>query len=275
MTRFTSTLTALACLALLTASAQAATIAVETFDYDAGQGELAGKSGGFGLTGSWGPGSIDFDIEDPVAEGWDDGSFGSPPLFPIHNMARNRSGTATRGLSDGSLGAAGETYWFAAMVFATDDNSEADHMPIQLTDGANTIVSMSRGGDLAVLKANNGSDSASGGSGLSGDKDDRMAWLVTRVDYDTDTQGDVYLWVAPDFDAFTSADEPLIGDATLSLTDATLAPFNAVAMESGNRTSRVGQLRLATSWDTLVIPEPASLALLGLGGVLIAGRRRS
>ena len=253
-------------------AADAGTIAVETFDYAAGDGALAGNSGGYGLAGSWTVSGSAYDIEDPVDKGWDDGTFGSPPLFPTDNMVSDdgNAGIASRDLAGGSYGATGETYWYAAMVFSTNQTGEANGIGIQLTDGTSEIVSMKRAGSNAWLSA--GASSANGSSGLGTSNSERMRWLVMRIDYNTDTVGDVYMWVAPNFTDFTPADEPQIGDATLSLIDAPLSSFNTLQLDGGSQTNRVGQLRLATSWAA--IPEPSTLVLLGLSGLLLLKRRR-
>ncbi len=51
-------------------------------------------------------------------------------------------------------------------------------------------------------------------------------------------------------------------------------PYEEIAVRLSHQ-SLVDEIRLGSSLDSVIIPEPASLSLLGLGGLVLLGRRRN
>jgi len=79
------------------------------------------------------------------------------------------------------------------------------------------------------------------------------------------------IWINPDISS-----EASLGTADASVT-ANTPGFNRFRLEGGNFPTDLtfDELRIATTFaEAVPIPEPVSLALMGLGGLLILGRRR-
>jgi len=120
-------------------------------------------------------------------------------------------------------------------------------------------VAGDRGGDVAGVVW--GSDNSYGD----------CVRIISSYDYDT---GDVEMWVNPDC-ALGELGNP-------SVTVAGVYPGNAYVAYAfrqsyGNTTQTIDNLIVGTSWDEVCcecIPEPASLAMLVLSGLLFVARRR-
>ena len=92
--------------------------------------------------------------------------------------------------------------------------------------------------------------------------------LVVRIDYNPGSNDDVAtVWINPVNEASANSN---LGAAN--------AEFTEVRLRSGTTNSSgttYGNIIFATTFDEAAIPEPSSLALLGIGGLCMLRRRRS
>ena len=90
--------------------------------------------------------------------------------------------------------------------------------------------------------------------------------LVVKVEFFGGDDDDLFLWVDP-------ASEADPADAI----DSGNTVFNNIRLRAGNSSGLVGfeNIVFATTFAEAAIPEPSSLALLGLGGLCVLRRRRS
>lgn len=102
-------------------------------------------------------------------------------------------------------------------------------------------------------------------------------WVVMNLLVDNTTGNDtVYAWFNPSL-----ASQPDIGTATV-FNGSDLSSVNSIRFQVGGGNSggpaahmNVDELRVGTSWgEMLVVPEPASVTILGLGSLALLGRIR-
>lgn len=286
MKRF-ALLAAVGCAVAFGQSTLAAPLVEESFDYGTSLtsgNNIAGANGGTGFSGAWvntrnspdyiEPGNTAGDLD--VAGGKLQGNAWSGAARPL-------DGSLAGNLTDGS------TLWFSAILDLDGQNTANADINIALTnatkfnsgdfgsrenlDGATNEgigVTHSGGNIRAVYWDNAGGRTESGATSLSigGTTNPASALVVGKIVWGAGSET-IELY-APDANLN-------LGSAITSLTTAgnlTQTSFNNLAIQFKD-TSRVDEIRFgATSADVLPVPEPGSLALLGLGGLLIARRRR-
>ena len=270
-----------------TASTNAAALVEESFDYAStlSSGDnIAGANGGTGFSGAWvntrnspdyvEPGDTAGDLA--VAGGKAQGNAWS-------GIARPLDGLLAGNLADGS------TLWFSAILDLDGQNTSNADINIALTNAAKfnsgsfsdrenldgaanegVGVTHSGGNIRAVYWDNAGGRTESAATSLSiGNANPASALVVMKIDWTG--SGETLTLYAPDTNLNLGA--PIATLATAS--NLTQTGFNNLAVQLKD-TSKVDEIRFgATSADVLPIPEPGSLALLGLGGLLIARRRRA
>lgn len=289
----TTTLSAAAiAAAALAVSAQAELIVYEGFDYTAAA-DVAGQNGGTGFAAAW-SGSDSFDVSSGL-------SFGSLQVTGGSSARVNRAGNAaiSRTVSASAvtaLTADDSTMWFSVLMDPTDDTLELSVAGFPLNTHGTLIfgdTALTGGSGTAPAPIGAGGD-AFGVSfdGIDGDfanteiqavsyvggvistdgtlvVGDNISFIVGQIDFAADgTDDTLTLYNVTD----PSAPLPT-AFATLSA-DFDQSTFNVVSIGDA-QTSIFDEIRFGTSLaDVTPVPEPGSLALLGLGGLAMVRRRR-
>jgi len=283
--------------------ADAELIAHDPFDYapkatndtePSGTG-ITGLNGGTGFDGAWN----DFATATAVNRTGDRGTgiiSSDPSTFvTVGNMTSPLSYTDTNGnelvtsgnqlrtsFGDGSVaeralpqtyGNDGETIWLSFL------GQRFDNTPNRRWSG------ISLGGDLGYfgVAANNEDGSATNFNwsfvnfGATAGEEEFIdtgvaagsgepSFVLVRIDYKAGAE-DIYMWVNPDLTT-----EPAVATANDS-GSAPLPTFDRIVV-AGNWQSDFDEIRLGTTFDSVtpIVPEPATAALLGLGGALLMGR---
>ena len=272
----------------------AAPLVEETFDYDTGG--IGGENGGTGFAGAWTNTKNNPNVTDPGLT-WGD-------LDVQGGYLRGAAWSGAARQIDGSLAGAGlladgSTLWFSVLFGMEGQGTTNADLSFALTD-ADKFVSGTFG-DRKNLQGSSGAPEqgigiAHEGGNIRGvywqqeDSDDVLertlsaastttidgtngpgpdfALIVGKIDW-TDT-GETLTLYAPGTDLSLGA--PIV---TFAIPNLNQASFDTIALQFKDQ-SQQDEIRFgATSADVLpAVPEPGSLALLGLGGLLIARRRR-
>jgi hypothetical protein len=263
-----------------------ATILHEPFEYDAassGDGELTGKNGGTGFPGAWvdadaegGGGNFAFNIAD--------GGLSFPGLVSSGNAALrsdsagNRTRANARAFDTTGLTDDGDTLYFSFLFqFGTETGGWASVYFLSdagAVDGSSGRIQYDNGygariGGDGILEAKSAGSEADYGPD-SADYDEGEEHLVIgRISFGA-TEDKVEIWL----DDLTAS-----GAADSIATSSSLTRGENVYLSARKDTAialdelRLGET-LADVTGAAVIPEPSTLAGLGLGGLLLALRRR-
>lgn len=271
--RIHSLLGAVAAAGLLAAggqSAEATVFSYEGFDY--GDGSLIGNSGGTGWGGAW-AGSDASTGSDHTLD-YQDGNGTDLPTEGVGARMDRTSRSTNRMLADThSDGVLWMSYLFQPTLntFEAFDKDE-NEFSMQLRDvtGSSAVTRLSIGKDV-----NNDNyvvnDVDTGTSAITDD----VQFFAVRYDFDN---GSVHVFRNPDLG---SAPDTGTAWATLTGLDAADMAFDQVRFSAppGNFPSfdtqfRFDEIRLGSDYSSVVVPEPATLGLLGTGLMLMVARRR-
>jgi len=266
----------------LAASANAALLVEESFEYDLGPGALVGKAGGIGWTGAWSdntphaPLTVGSDIVPGltypmlVTKGnaaYQEMGSSSPTPWARDQMRRNMSS-----LPDGR-----DELWFSQLIMITEaglDDFTYEWMGSKYSGkhwyGRN--YGSQHGDDCywgMEMPSSRESDAAI--------EPGEVALLVMKVNFNGPDDVDKWLWVNPD-PATLGGPDLAIATADLELLGAnpngTGFSFTRIEIDGGCE-SYIDEIRIGESYaDVTPTPEPTTLALLGLGGIAALIRRR-
>ncbi|MBX2853194.1 MAG: PEP-CTERM sorting domain-containing protein [Phycisphaeraceae bacterium] len=260
-------------------AAEAAPIAYEGFDYAGATDLNTGLNGGTGWSGGWA--ETVGGVLGPTTSGTNQSLYfgqagplitdGSTHIFAGGNRASERDWTTAVDLASSDL-------YFTALIHFTTGADQAN-LRAEFWDGAgatgNRRANVGVTADTLYTHIQSGGYNPTGSGSASANLSDNTTYLLAMKRTGTGISASLIL---ADGSSSTLASEPI----TWQVSDPGNSGVNLTSMRlianGANGAIRIDELRIATDWDSvvdgLVIPEPGSLALLGLGGLLLARRRR-
>jgi hypothetical protein len=281
LTRTLALTTAIAATSIFAGLAQAGPLIYESFSQDAGS--LNGVAGELGLN-TWSANNGTSVVATPTLDYGDLANAGGQLDFPL-SAGTDAWVTTTSVLGDNGLLADGATLWFSYMFqkfsggganekggFALGtDRLDGAYNGTNMTNSGNGIGVMTNGASVSAAAWSGGGNGSTGGSiGITyGDS----VLIVGKIEWGA-TEEKITIYT-PD----TSDLGNLGTGAVKTVTGFDQSVFDTVSMtqrNSGDPGDQVyDEIRFgATYEDVTPIPEPASLALIGLGGLVMLARRR-
>ena len=267
---------------LMAGSLNAALIASEDFNY---AGSISGQNGGTGWSGAWagtgaggnlltsGTGQSLYFGQSPALT-----SDGSTHVWSESNKGNERDFTTTIPLNT-------QTLYFTALVRAYASSTSGGASEADLRFGFFTGAGAS-GNMRANVGISNGTLFAAAtadgyllGDTAAGAFVDDTTYLLAMKRVGGASGAIFASLIEADGNSATLAAEPVSWQVTeLGASGVTLTSLRFLTNGDGDGGIRIDDLRIATDWDSavagIVVPEPSSSALLGLGGLLLVARRR-
>lgn len=257
MKRLFSALAATAAAVVFAPLAAASPIASDAFNY--APGSLGTASGGSGWTTSWAGGSTNVTAPGLVGSG-----IGSATT---NKLTTNNDNTgAFRSLP--AQGTDGTTVWLSYLFSGTSTTVAAGYAGVSLFNGsAETLFTGKRTNQTVLGMQRSGQSSAAGDSTAPADTSTHL--LVYKIEFGAGTTAGnekVTMYVDP---------TPGAVSPSVTLADVNNFSFDRVRIQSGNGSNfNADEVSLGTTYAD-VVPEPATIGLLGLGAMAtLASRRR-
>jgi len=256
------TIALVALLALSVGQAKATLLAYEGFDYTANTA-VADANGGTGWNAAWTASSTNGSqtvLSPTLSEGGVTG-IGNRLSVSAVGTATSNAGRVIFSSTTNS-----GTYWLSVMM-SNDAGNSTSYGYLQLGDQYSNVpvrIGYSNGGNWYVQSPNNGN--AKDDTGIAA----TSALLVLKIDLTNKT---LDLWVNPS-SASDTADASVGMSTTSNYVRFDRLSIRVGSSSSGTSTGSFDEIRIGQSYADVVIPEPATLSLLAVGGVLAMLRRR-
>jgi len=268
-------MTTLIAAGLFAGTSHADLLTYEGFDTET-QSNFTNLTTGTGWAGAWSGQTGDASVRADRALSYTDGDSNVLPVagFGAHINRTSRSVSRTFDATHSS-----GVFWLSVLYqpllpgadgFVADENEHG----MRLRNGTATA-------SLNIGKSENNDNWRINGvdTGVSAVNTDLQFFLVRYEIGNTADDGSVHVWMNPVISA-----EPALGDAIVGQTglDSTAMSFDNIIFSAppGNLPSfdpqfAFDEIRLATDFANAVgVPEPASVAMLGIGGLAMLARRR-
>jgi|GEM_PF-1306987 len=264
----------------MSVNANGALNAYEDFDYNAGENlTLTTNDNGTGWLGTW---------DTTGVPGLTNSGSGLSLYFGQANSGLYNDGS-THVWSESSKGntrdlatpvALGpDTLYYTSLIRSYSGGANTIDMRVQLHDAQSAAGNVRGvfGVSNGTLFANAGSGSYNSGTTLANAFAQDTTYLLAMKRTDTHIYASL---IEADGNAATLANEPTWQVSHALATGITVKSIRFLTNGSGQAAggARHDEIRLATDWDSavagIVVPEPATMALLGLGGIAAIRRRR-
>lgn len=264
-------------------SAQAALLDADSFNYSGTA--LVGQNGGTGWSGAWfqtGTSANNTLSNDSVSLAYP-ATFQSPLVAPTPTGSRVSTGGLTGNANTSrllstpiNLAQEGNVYYVSALIKKNRPNGEttADNILIEFVDSsANRRFGLGIEGTTDRPWLNHNGSTTAGTSVTAGD----TYLLVAKVISHATANDEYFLKVyGTGYGSQVPAVEPTTWDAQNAQGTAAILDRIRVRIDNANQAGTPGEvdeIRIATDWVS-VVPEPTSIAMLGIGAIGLMARRR-
>ncbi len=242
---------------------------------------IVGQDGGTGFTGNWSESgglaaAVDFQVRS-TGLSYTNLQTAGGALEHFRTSGSAITKTASHNFSFTPLSVSGSDVLYLGFLFEVTSGAEFT-LTYNTVSGRDTRFVVGASGAVSVIGAGGSGSTMNLGSAASGTNlillraTDRTTGSPSNAFYD-----DVELWLNPDLaslGAATATGSAIISKFEGSNIDKQPDTLRLSAKLSAGQSFRIDEFFVTDDLSTVTIPEPASLALLGLGSILVLGRSR-